>query len=194
MRCLPSTCQPLHANTDIVFSFINSYGVIQEYYFQHPPLMTQPKGPLAAVSTTATAIMLIGSPFVSLILQRFPNLRRVGGCIGLAIVFLGLYIASATDSSKVVLWSQGVMYGFGALLIYFPAMFLIDEWFVERKGLAFGISWAGTGAGGASAPFLLQWLLHTYGHRITLRICAGIIVRLPLLLSISINVADSRRL
>jgi MFS family permease len=148
---------------------------MEDYYRQHEPFMTQHRG-LAAVATTAMAIMLIGSPFISLTMQRFPNLRRVGGCVGLAIMFSGLLIASSTDSSTVLLWTQGVMYGVGALLVYFPAMFLIDEWFVERKGFAFGISWAGTGIGGASTPFLLQWLLNTHGHRTTLRICAGIIV------------------
>jgi MFS family permease len=148
---------------------------MEDYYRQHEPFMTQHQG-LAAVATTAMAIMLIGSPFISLTMQRFPNLRRVGGCVGLAIMFSGLLIASSTDSSTVLLWTQGVMYGVGALLVYFPAMFLIDEWFVERKGFAFGISWAGTGIGGASTPFLLQWLLNTHGHRTTLRICAGIIV------------------
>ena len=160
---------------DHISRFIHSYGVMQDYYLQHEPFMSQPQG-LAAVSTTAMAIMLIGSPFISLTLQRFPNLRRVGSCVGLAIMFSGLLIASSTNSSMVVLWTQGVMYGIGALLVYFPAMFLIDEWFVERKGVAFGISWAGTGIGGASTPFFLQWLLNNHGHRTTLRICAGIIV------------------
>jgi MFS family permease len=123
------------------------------------------------------AIMLMGSPLISLLIQRFPFLRRPGGCVGLAIMFAGLIAASTTDSAKVVLWTQGVMYGVGALLVYFPAMFLIDEWFVERKGFAFGISWAGTGVGGATTPFLLQWLLDAYGHRTTLRVAAGIVVR-----------------
>ncbi len=172
---------------------MNSYGVMQEYYLQHEPFKSQPEG-LAAVSTTAMAIMLIGSPFISLALQRFPSLRRVGGCIGLAIMFSGLIAASSTDSSMVVLWTQGVMYGVGALLVYFPAMFLIDEWFVERKGFAFGISWAGTGVGGASTPFLLQWLLTSYGHRTTLRVCAGAIVGSFCPPTFQDAVADSSRL
>lgn len=155
---------------------MHSYGVMQDYYLQHEPFMSQPRAGLAAVSTTAVAIMLIGSPLISLGLQRFPNLRRVGSCGGLAVMVAGLLVAAATDSSMVVLWTQGVMYGVGALLVYFPAMFLIDEWFVERKGFAFGVSWAGTGVGGASTPFLLQWLLNSYGHRTTPRVSAGIIV------------------
>ena len=158
-----------------VFRFIQSYGVIQDYYLQHEPFKTHSEG-IAAVSTTAMAIMLMGSPFISLGLQLFPNTRRVGGCVGLAFMFSGLMIASSTDSPLVVLWTQGVMYGIGALLVYFPAMFLIDEWFVERKGLAFGISWAGTGVGGVYTPFLLQWLLNVHGRRTTLRVFAGIIV------------------
>lgn len=172
---------------------MNSYGVMEDYYRKHEPFMTQHDG-LASVSTTAMAIMLIGSPFISLVLQRFPNLRRVGGCVGLAIMFSGLLIASSTESSMVVLWTQGVMYGVGALLVYFPAMFLIDEWFVERKGFAFGVSWAGTGIGGASTPFLLQWLLNTHGHRTTLRICAGIIVSSFCPMSFQGRVPDSSRL
>lgn len=148
---------------------------MQDYYLHHEPFISHSDG-LASVSTTAMAIMLIGSPVVSLVLQRYANIRRLGGCVGLTMMLSGLLIASYTNSPMVILWSQGVMYGLGALLVYFPAMFLIDEWFVERKGFAFGISWAGTGIGGAGTPFILQWLLDTQGHRFTLRICAGIIV------------------
>jgi MFS family permease len=64
------------------------------------------------------------------------------------------------------------MYAVGGLVAYFPAMSLITEWFVQRRGLAFGIMWAGTGISGTVLPFLLQWLLNTYGYRTTLRVWA----------------------
>jgi predicted MFS family arabinose efflux permease len=51
-------------------------------------------------------------------------------------------------------------------------MSLIAEWFVQRRGLAFGIMWAGTGISGTVLPFLLQWLLDSYGYRTTLRVWA----------------------
>jgi MFS family permease len=151
---------------------------MEDYYRHHEPFVDN-HGGLAAVSTTAMAIMNIGSPLVSLAIQRFPRLRRPGGCVGLALILSGMLIAASTSSPTVVLWTQGVMYGIGALMVYFPAMFLIDEWFVERKGLAFGISWAGTGIGGAVTPFLMQSLLHSHGHRFALRVAAGIIVSAP---------------
>jgi MFS family permease len=157
--------------------FIHSYGVMQEYYIHHEPFASQSRKGLGAVSTTALAVMLIGSPLVSVAMQRIPQSRRIGGCAGVAVMVAGLLIASVTDSSMVLLWTEGFMYGLGALVVYFPAMFLIDEWFMERKGLAFGISWAGTGIGGAVTPFLLRALLDGKGHRVTLRVCAGILVR-----------------
>lgn len=64
------------------------------------------------------------------------------------------------------------MYAVGGLVAYFPAMSLITEWYVQRRGLAFGIMWAGTGISGTVLPFLLQWLLNSYGYRTTLRVWA----------------------
>ena len=50
--------------------------------------------------------------------------------------------------------------------------------FVRRKGLAYGVAWAGTGFGGSATPFILDWLLGAYGPRTTLRIWAVVQVRL----------------
>lgn len=41
---------------------------------------------------------------------------------------------------------EGVLYAIGGSLLYSPAMFYVDEWFVKKKGLAFGVMWAGVGA------------------------------------------------
>jgi hypothetical protein len=78
-------------------------------------------------------------------------------------------------------------------------MFYLDEWFVKRKGLAFGIMWAGVGAvsslpstvssnaskqrliyskSGLVFPFLLNYLLTTLGHANTLRIWSAILLTL----------------
>jgi hypothetical protein len=88
---------------DLGPSFVHSYGVIHDYYLHHEPFMTQP-GPLAAVSTTAMAIMLFGSPMVSLLLQRYPNLRIGGGCVGLAIIHEFLNGVTGHTRSHVWAW------------------------------------------------------------------------------------------
>lgn len=37
--------------------------------------------------------------------------------------------------------SQGVGYAVGAGLAYAPTILFLDEWFVVRKGFAYGVMW-----------------------------------------------------
>lgn len=63
----------------------------------------------------------------------------------------------------------GVLYGLGFLILYYPVLSMLNEWFVKRKGLAFGILYSATGLSGLALPFILSSLLSKYGHRTTLR-------------------------
>ncbi|KAL8999570.1 MAG: hypothetical protein Q9169_001659 [Polycauliona sp. 2 TL-2023] len=74
----------------------------------------------------------------------------------------------ATCTAHLIL-TQGVLYGLGAAMLYNPFIYYLDEWFVERKGLAYGIFWAGSGVGSSVVPFVMEWSLDKYGFRITLR-------------------------
>ncbi|KAI0024301.1 MFS general substrate transporter [Xylariomycetidae sp. FL0641] len=51
----------------------------------------------------------------------------------------------------------------------------MDEWFVKRKGFAYGIMWSGTGLAGVVLPLLMEHLLARYGFRTTLRLWAGLL-------------------
>ncbi|KAH8100923.1 major facilitator superfamily domain-containing protein [Cristinia sonorae] len=61
-------------------------------------------------------------------------------------------------------------------MLYWPTMFLIPEWFVNRRGLAGGIIFAGSGIGGFVFPFIVNGLLDAVGYRWTLRIWAAIMM------------------
>jgi MFS family permease len=71
------------------------------------------------------------------------------------------------------------------LATYLPCATLIFEWFLERRGLASGILYAGTGAGGAVFPFLVSGLLSRFGYRATMVslgigfLCIGSISLIP---------------
>lgn len=58
---------------------------------------------------------------------------------------------------------------------YCPCNLYIDEWFVRRKGLAFGLVWSASGFGGAVLPLCLEALLQRVGFAKTAQICAGIL-------------------
>jgi MFS family permease len=117
-------------------------------------------------------MMYFMSPFVAIAAQRWPQYRRLASSCGLAVMVSSLVAASFCNSVNGLIGTQGVMYALGGLAAYFPAMSLVSEWFVRRRGLAFGIMWAGTGIAGTVVPFLLQWLLDSYGFRTALRVWA----------------------
>lgn len=95
---------------------------------------------------------------------------------GLGMVVLSLLAASFANNVTDLLLTQGAMYGIGGAFLYNPFVFYLDEWFVERKGLAFGILWAGTGISGTIVPVIMEWGLEKYGFRIMLRVWAAVIV------------------
>lgn len=160
----------------LVWGLPNSFGVFQAYYRQHEPFASDPAG-IAAISTTASGLMYISSPLVALFVQRFPRLRRPASFVGIGVTAAALIAASFAQNTATLLATQGVLYAVGGLTLYFPAMYVIDEWFIARKGIAYGVVWTGTGVSGAVFPFLLHWLLSSYGFRTALRVWAVILVR-----------------
>ncbi|KAJ9101675.1 hypothetical protein QFC21_003013 [Naganishia friedmannii] len=46
-----------------------------------------------------------------------------------------------------------------------PAAVLLFEWFQQRRGIASGIMYAGTGAGGTVFPFIVRALLNSFGYK-----------------------------
>ncbi|KAL8797302.1 MAG: hypothetical protein Q9195_000456 [Heterodermia aff. obscurata] len=84
---------------------------------------------------------------------------------GLVLVTLSLIAASFSTQVSHLILTQGALYGIGGAFLYCPFVFYLDEWFIERKGLAFGILWAGTGTSGTIVPVVMDWGLNKYGFR-----------------------------
>lgn len=160
-----SVCFLLEA---IVWGFPFAFGVFQKYYASLGPLRSDSSG-IAAIGTTATGIMYFASPLVIGFTGAYPHRVRSFGAVGLALMVLGLVLASLASSVWQLILTQGVLYGVGGSLIYLPTIVYLDEWFVRRKGLAFGIMWAGTGTSGMVLPLIMQWMLDRYGFRTALR-------------------------
>ncbi|KAJ5140951.1 hypothetical protein N7448_004359 [Penicillium atrosanguineum] len=111
-----------------------------------------------------------------ILLQAFPRMKLWAAPIGFLIMCLAIAMSSFATNTGQLIVSQGVAYGIGASLAYAPTIIFMDEWFVQRKGLAFGIMWAGTGLSGVILPIVMQWLLNTYGHETALRVWAIVLV------------------
>jgi MFS family permease len=62
------------------------------------------------------------------------------------------------------------MLGLGMTLAYMPTLGYINEWFVQRRGLANGIMFGGAGVTGLVLPILFEKSLAKIGYQMTLRI------------------------
>ena len=73
----------------------------------------------------------------------YPRLPNVLKWFGLPLMSAGLVAASFSESVTHLIVTQGVVYAFGGSVVYYPTLVWLDEWFVQKKGLAYGIMWAG---------------------------------------------------
>jgi MFS family permease len=80
-------------------------------------------------------------------------------------------LIAASFATKVwhLIVTQGIAYGVGFLVLYYALLSMLNEWFVQRRGLAYGVLFAAAGISGTGLPFLIQVLLQRYGFAATLR-------------------------
>ncbi|KAJ5183883.1 hypothetical protein N7492_001499 [Penicillium capsulatum] len=165
----------------LIWGFTFSFGIFQDFYSSHEPFKSS--GDIAVVGTCAMGISYMLLPMAFVLLQTIPRLKLWAAPIGFVIMCLALSLSSFATSTTHLIVSQGVAYGIGASLAYAPTIVFMDDWFVRRKGLAFGIMWAGTGLSGVILPIVLQWMLNEFGHKTALRAWAIVLLVLggPLL-------------
>lgn len=85
---------------------------------------------------------------------------------------MGLVAGSFATTIPGLIATQGVMYGVGFIILTYPIISFVDEWWVVRKGMAFGVISAASGASGIFMPFIIEALLNRYGYKTTLRAIA----------------------
>ncbi|KAI5922670.1 MFS general substrate transporter [Camillea tinctor] len=162
----------------LVWGFPFSFGVFQDYYNTHAPFAGSPS--IAVIGTCSMGVMYLTAPIViggcrSVWSPRWTRLMPIAG---LLIMCTALALSSLSTSVAHLIAVQGVVYGIGGSIAYCPCILYMDEWFVKRKGLAYGIMWAGTGLAGVVLPLLLESLLNGLGFRTTLRLWSGLLFAL----------------
>lgn len=109
--------------------------------------------------------MYLAAPILFALFQRWPRLCRQCSPFGLFVVIVAIALSSFATSVWHLILTQGVLYAIGGVFLYYPIYIFIDQWFVRRKGFAYGIMWAGSGCGGLSGPLVMNWGLSRYGQR-----------------------------
>ena len=153
----------------IVFSL--NYGVFQTYYFTHPPF--EGNANLSTVGTLGTASYYLGAPVATHLLRRYHRWQKEVIWTGRSVSVIGLVAANSAPDFGTLVATQGVVFSIGILVMYYPIFSMLNEWFIDRKGLALGILCSATGVSGLFYPFVLEILLNKYGPTTTLRVRAG---------------------
>ncbi|KAI0102072.1 major facilitator superfamily domain-containing protein [Nemania sp. FL0031] len=158
----------------LVWGFPFAFGVFQNYYNSHEPFAGQPS--IVVIGTSSMGVMYLTAPIIMALCQTFGRWTRWTPLLGLVIMSLALALSSFATTTTHLILSQGVFYGIGGGITYCPCIVYLGEWFVNRKGLAYGIMWSGTGLAGVILPLLLESLLGALGFRNTLRLWAGLLL------------------
>ncbi|KAH7320831.1 major facilitator superfamily domain-containing protein [Stachybotrys elegans] len=154
----------------LVWGFPFAFGIFQDYYQTHEPFRGSDN--IAVIGTCAMGIMYLDAPLIMGLMRMYPRVSRWAPVTGLLIMCVALGLSSLSQTVTHLVLSQGILFAVGGSICYCPCIQYMDEWFVKRKGFAFGVMWSGTGLGGFSIPMLLEMLLSRYGFRTTLRVWA----------------------
>lgn len=90
-------------------------------------------------------------------------------CDAGAVCLLGLIAGSFATTLPTLVLTQGVMYGLGFTIAEYPVLSMLNEFWVARRGMAYGLMCASSGLSGAVFPFVIEKLLERYGYQTTLR-------------------------
>ncbi|KAI0189912.1 major facilitator superfamily domain-containing protein [Astrocystis sublimbata] len=154
----------------LLWGFPLSFGVFQEYYSTIPEFAGSRY--ISVVGTIASGLGYLGAPVIVPFIQRYQRWRRHMIITGWSICIAGLLLGSFASTLETLILTQGVAYGVGFLIFYYPILGLVNEYWIARRGMAWGVMCGASGFSGVAIPFILQSLLARYGYRTTLRAVA----------------------
>ncbi|KAK9799997.1 putative Major facilitator superfamily transporter [Seiridium cardinale] len=154
----------------LLWGFPLSFGVFQNYYSKLPEF--QNNRYISVVGTVATGLSYLGAPLTLPLIKRFHKYQRQMIWAGWPLCIGGLVIGSFTSTLEGLILSQGVAYGLGFLIFYYPILNMVNEYWITRRGMAYGLLCSASGVSGSVLPIVSQALLERYGYRITLRAIA----------------------
>ncbi|TYJ55128.1 hypothetical protein B9479_004165 [Cryptococcus floricola] len=114
-------------------------------------------------ATLQTGLLYMSAALFGPIIAAYPRWQKAFQLFGLLAASISL-ISSAFVTKEMTF---GCIYPLAGAL-YMPCATLLFEWFFERRGLASGIMYAGTGLGGTIFPYIIDSLLKGVGYKATM--------------------------
>jgi MFS family permease len=155
------------------------------------PQSTSSSALIAFIGTLGYGLTWSGSLFINPIVARLDERGTKWLCVaGVLCMSLGLGLASLCTRVWQLLLTQGLLYGIGSSLLYFPILSVAPEYFTAHRGSAMGFILSGSGIGGLVFSPTIRTLISSIGPRWTLRALAFLV--LVISLPIAVTAAPSR--
>ncbi|GJN73963.1 hypothetical protein PLICBS_008047 [Purpureocillium lilacinum] len=152
----------------LLWGFPLSFGVFQNYYSKLPQFADNRY--ISVVGTVASGLSYLGAPFIMPLIKRYHKYQRHMIWIGWPLCISGVLIGSFASTLEVLILTQGVAYGVGFLIFYYPILSMVNEYWVLRRGMAYGLLCSASGVSGAVLPVIAETLLNKYGYKVALRV------------------------
>jgi predicted MFS family arabinose efflux permease len=97
-------------------------------------------------------------------------------CAG-PLCIIGLVAGSFAQSLEALILTQGIMYGLGFVIFYYTIISMVNDFWITRRGMAYGLLCSSSGVSGTVMPFALEAMLNKYGYPTTLRaVAVGLVI------------------
>ena len=148
---------------------LNAIGVFQAYIADHQ-LQNESTGDVGWIFGVFSFLTFFCGVQVGPIFDsRGPRWLILAGSILVVVTTVSLSFCTKYWHFMLVF---GVVGGFGASLVYTPAISVVSHWFLERRALATGLAASGGSVGGVVLPLALQKLFPEVGYGWALRAIA----------------------
>ncbi|XP_012284043.1 uncharacterized protein LOC105701680 [Orussus abietinus] len=150
-----------------------SFGVI---YVEFLNYFGEGKSKTAWIGSLFMAMPLLSGPVASFLTDRY-GCRRVS-IAGSILATTGFLVSSFTNSMELLIFTFGVIAGFGLSLCFVAAIVIVAYYFEKKRSFATGLSVCGSGIGTFIFAPVTQYLLAEYGWRGTTLILSGLFLNL----------------
>lgn len=140
--------------------FLNAIGVFQTTY-QETLLKDYTSSDISWIFTVQLALIWAPGSLFGRIVDTYGPRPVMLPCTLLCLFSLCM-TSLATEYYQIIL-AQGVGYGLGAGGIFTTSLVCVGQWFVKQRGLAMGITVAGSSIGGVIFPFFLKLVMQDVG-------------------------------
>lgn len=125
------------------------------------------------LSCLNTGLLFFSGPLVSGLVNQF-GVRIV--VVGGGAITAFMYICTAlTSSIYVMMITYGVVGGISTGCCYLASLLIIPDYFDKRRGIATGITMAGSGVGSFALPPVISGLIEAYDWKFCMSVCACVL-------------------